>query len=118
MEMEKNIEISLLLDFYGGLLKPDAAQMIDLYYNEDLSLSEIAAQTGITRQGVRDRIKRCEQNLFELEQKLGMLKRFRELEQGLDRILEAAGKIGSETDNQRIKDLAQSIKAEALGLKE
>ena len=61
--MEKNIEISLLLDFYGGLLKPDAAQMIDLYYNEDLSLSEIAAQTGITRQGVRDRIKRCEQSV-------------------------------------------------------
>ena len=116
--MEKNIEISLLLDFYGGLLKPDASQMIDLYYNEDLSLSEIAAQTGITRQGVRDRIKRCEQNLFELEQKLGMLKRFRQLEQGLDRICEAAGKIDGETDDINIKNLAQVIKAEALGLKE
>ena len=116
--MEKNIEISLLLDFYGELLKPEAAQMVDLYYNEDLSLSEIAAQTGITRQGVRDRIKRCEQSLFELEQKLGMLKRFRQLEQGLDKICTAAEKIDRETDNQNIKHLARSIKADALGLKE
>ena len=116
MEMEKNIEVSLLLDFYSGLLKPDAAQMIDLYYNEDLSLAEIASQTGITRQGVRDRIKRCEQNLFELEEKLGMLKRFRE--QGLDRITDAAKQIGSGTDDEKIKSLAKSIELEAQGLKE
>lgn len=118
MEMEKNIEISLLLDFYSGLLKPDAAQMIDLYYNEDLSLAEIASQTGITRQGVRDRIKRCEQNLFELEEKLGMLKRFRELEQGLDRITDAAKQISGATDDEKIKSLAKSIELEAQGLKE
>lgn len=116
--MEKNIEISLLLDFYGELLKPDAGQMINLYYNEDLSLSEIAAQTGITRQGVRDRIKRCEQTLFELEQKLGMLKRFRELEQGLDKIIESAQKIENTTDDKNIKALAQSINSGAQRLKE
>jgi predicted DNA-binding protein YlxM (UPF0122 family) len=116
--MEKNIEISLLLDFYGGLLKPDAAEMIDLYYNEDLSLSEIAVQTGITRQGVRDRIKRCEQTLFELEQKLGMLKRFRQLEQGLDRICDSASLIEKGTDNDSIKNLAAQIKAQAQELKE
>ncbi len=116
--MEKNIEISLLLDFYGELLKPDAGQMIDLYYNEDLSLSEIAAQTGITRQGVRDRIKRCEQRLFELEQKLGMLSRFRELEQGLDKIAEAAREITKSTDDKNIASLAQSIEASARELKE
>ena len=118
MEMEKNIEVSLLLDFYSGLLKPDAAQMIDLYYNEDLSLSEIASQTGITRQGVRDRIKRCEQNLFELEEKLGMLKRFREVEQGLDRITDAANKISGGTDDETIKSLAECIEHEAQILKE
>lgn len=116
--MEKNIEISLLLDFYGGLLKPDAAEMIDLYYNEDLSLSEIAVQTGITRQGVRDRIKRCEQTLFELEQKLGMLKRFRQLEQGLDRICDSASLIEKGTGNDSIKNLAAQIKAQAQELKE
>lgn len=118
MEMEKNIEISLLLDFYGGLLKPEAAQMTDLYYNEDLSLSEIADQSGITRQGVRDRIKRSEQNLFELEEKLGMLKRFRQLENGLDKIAGTAKRICSETDDENIKSLAQSIVQSAGELKE
>ena len=116
--MEKNIEISLLLDFYGGLLKNDAAEMTDLYYNEDLSLSEIADQSGITRQGVRDRIKRSEQSLLELEEKLGMLKRFRQLEQGLDRIADTAKQIGSETDDEGIKKLALSIEQSARELKE
>ena len=48
--MEKNIEVSLLLDFYGELLKPAGRHAVDLYYNDDLSLSEIAEDTGITRQ--------------------------------------------------------------------
>ena len=54
--MEKNIEVSLLLDFYGELLKPTGRHAVDLYYNDDLSLSEIAEDTGITRQGVRDSV--------------------------------------------------------------
>lgn len=72
--MEKNVEVSLLFDFYGELLKPSCRQAIDLYYNEDLSLAEIAAQTGITRQGVRDSIKRSEEKLFELEKSSDFLK--------------------------------------------
>ena len=75
--MEKNIEVSLLLDFYGELLKPSCRQMAELYYNDDLSLAEVAAETGITRQGVRDRIKRGEKQLFEFEQKLGLTERYR-----------------------------------------
>ena len=51
--MEKNIEVSLLFDFYGELLKPSGKKAIDLYYNEDLSLAEVADETGITRQGER-----------------------------------------------------------------
>ena len=80
--MEKNIEVSLLFDFYGELLKPSGRQAIDLYYNDDLSLAEIAAQTGITRQGVRDSIKRCEQQLFDFEKKLGLFRQFQTLRQG------------------------------------
>ena len=91
--MEKNIEVSLLLDFYGELLKPGVRQTIDLYYNDDLSLSEVAAQCGITRQGVRDSIKRGETQLYEFEQKLGLWKRFREVEAGLDEIEAAAAEI-------------------------
>ncbi|HCB95046.1 MAG TPA: DNA-binding protein, partial [Ruminococcus sp.] len=96
--MEKNIEVSLLFDFYGELLKPSGRQAIDLYYNDDLSLAEIAAQTGITRQGVRDSIKRCEQQLFDFEKKLGLFRQFQTLRQGLDEIAVIAQKI--KTDSQ------------------
>ena len=73
--MEKNIEVSLLLDFYGELLKPGVRQTIDLYYNDDLSLAEVADRCGITRQGVRDSVKRGEAQLFDFEKKLGLMRR-------------------------------------------
>lgn len=116
--MEKNIEVSLLFDFYGELLKPSGRQAIDLYYNEDLSLAEIAGQTGITRQGVRDSIKRCEQQLFDFEQKLGLFKRFGQLENGLDKIAELAQQIENSSQDANIKALAQSIVQKAGALKE
>jgi len=74
--MDKNVEVSLLFDFYGELLTKRQADAIELYYNQDLSLSEISEHLNITRQGVRDSIKRGEKLLFELEQKLGIVKRF------------------------------------------
>lgn len=116
--MEKNIEVSLLLDFYGELLKPSGRQAVDLYYNEDLSLAEIADQTGITRQGVRDSIKRCEQQLFEFEEKLGLFKKFRTLENGLDEISDTAQKIFDNSQDKNIKAFAEKIKNTASALKE
>jgi predicted DNA-binding protein YlxM (UPF0122 family) len=116
--MEKNIEVSLLFDFYGELLKPSGRQAIDLYYNEDLSLAEIADQSGITRQGVRDSIKRCEQQLFDFEKKLGLFRRFGELEKGLDEISVTAEKIQTNSQDNNIKQLAQDIIRTAGALKE
>ena len=58
---EKNLELGYLLDFYGELLSERKRAVMDMYYNEDLSLAEIAENTGITRQGVRDSIKRAEE---------------------------------------------------------
>lgn len=116
--MEKNIEVSLLFDFYGELLKPSGRQAIDLYYNDDLSLAEIAAQTGITRQGVRDSIKRCEQQLFDFEKKLGLFRQFQTLRQGLDEIAVIAQKIKTDSLDSTIKALAQSIEQKAGALKE
>lgn len=116
--MEKNMEVSLLFDFYGELLKPSGREAVRLYYNEDLSLSEIADQTGITRQGVRDSIKRCEKQLFEFEEKLGLLARFGQLENGLDEISALAQKIYGSSDDIQIKSLAQSIEQKAGLLKE
>ena len=68
----KNLEISLLLDFYGDMLTEKQRNVVELYYNEDLSLSEIAAHSRITRQGVRDSIKRAEGILLDLEDRLGL----------------------------------------------
>ncbi len=116
--MEKNIEVSLLFDFYGELLKPSGRQAIDLYYNEDLSLAEIADQSGITRQGVRDSIKRCEQQLFEFEKKLGLFRRFQELEEGLDEIALTAQQIYNNSQDNNIKELATVIEQKAGSLKE
>ena len=62
--MEKKIELSMLLDLYKGLLTDKQAETMELYYNEDLSLSEIAENMGITRQGVRDALVKAEKILI------------------------------------------------------
>jgi len=69
----------MLLDFYGELLTEKQREAMDLYYNEDLSLAEIAEPLDISRQGVRDSIKRGEKQLEDLENTLGLAKRFREI---------------------------------------
>jgi predicted DNA-binding protein YlxM (UPF0122 family) len=87
----KNFEvISVLLDFYGDMLTEKQRSFIEYYYNDDLSLSEIAENEGITRQGVRDAIKRAEGQLFEMEERLGLARRFEEVRTGLNEILDCA----------------------------
>ncbi len=89
--MAKNFEvINILLDFYGDMLTEKQRAFIEYYYNDDLSLSEIAENEGITRQGVRDAIKRAEGQLYEMEERLGLAKRFEEVRAGLEEILECA----------------------------
>ena len=68
--MAANLYLSELLDIYGSLLTEKQFRVLDGYYNNDLSLSEIAENEGITRQGICDIIKRCEAQLTEYEQKL------------------------------------------------
>ena len=77
--MAKDLQISFLLDFYGDMLTEKQREMISLYYNDDLSLAEIAEDQGITRQGVRDAIKRAEQQLTDMEACLGLARRFGEM---------------------------------------
>ena len=71
--MEKNYEISRLLDLYGNLLNEKQRNTLVCYYEEDLSLSEIAQNEGISRQGVSDAIRRAEQQLKSFEEKLHLL---------------------------------------------
>ena len=95
--MSKDLNIALLLDFYGEMLTEKQRDMVELYYDEDLSLGEIAETVKITRQGVRDSIKRGEQQLFELEKKLGLVEKFMKYSELLDNIDEYAKNINKES---------------------
>jgi predicted DNA-binding protein YlxM (UPF0122 family) len=69
---EKNLNISLLLDFYGDILTQRQNEMLNMYYNEDCSLAEIADTFSISRQGVRSVLKKAETILLDMENKLGL----------------------------------------------
>lgn len=71
----KDYSLPLLFDYYSDCLGDKQREVFDYYYNEDLSLAEIAEKFGITRQGVRDSVKRTEQQLIELEGKLHLCQR-------------------------------------------
>lgn len=96
--MAKNMEITLLFDFYGDMLTEKQRDMIELYYDNDLSLAEIAENEGITRQGVRDSIKRAENQLTEMEERLGLVRRFREMREQFDTIKNSANAIAAVND--------------------
>lgn len=90
LRMAKDLKISFLLDFYGDMLTDKQREVIDAYYNEDLSLAEIAGDRDITRQGVRDAIKRAEQQMLEMEERLGLAHRFQEMQEALAGICDYA----------------------------
>ena len=83
---QKNLAYSVLLDFYGPVLTEKQRVILTEYYDEDLSLAEIAENLGITRQGVRDAIKHGETTLKELEDKVGFAARYRRVQQTLEEL--------------------------------
>lgn len=83
--MPKNLYMSSLLDVYGQFLNEKQRELCEYYYNEDLSLAEIAENVQITRQGVRDQIKRAELRLLDLEKKCGYCERFLKLKELADK---------------------------------
>jgi len=91
----KDLKISYLLDIYGAMLTKTQYEMVDLYYNDDLSLGEIAGHFNITRQGVRDSIKRGETLLLEYEQKLRFSDKVTKLKLDIDEITDRVKKIES-----------------------
>ena len=84
---EKNLNIGYLLDFYGEVLSERKRYVLDMYYNEDFSLSEISEEIGISRQGVRDLIKKAEEELRFFETKLGLSKKMTALEEEVNALL-------------------------------
>ena len=111
---DKTLEMTLLFDFFGDLLTEKQREYFDYYYNDDLSLSEIAELTGISRQGVRDILLRSESLLRQYEEKAGVVERFRQMQRHLEPLEKKAQELASITDG-RAGLLASEI---ASGLKE
>lgn len=84
--MDKNVRICLLFSFYRNMLTKRQIDCVDLYYNEDLSLAEISELLGITRQGVRDNIKRAEHTMNDTEERLGLVSKFLGISEKLAKI--------------------------------
>ena len=118
--MANNVEITILLDFYDDMLTAKQRDFINLYYNDDLSLAEIAENEGITRQGVRDAIKRAEGQLYEMESRLGFVKKWNGIKTTLGDIINCAEEISDYNLNhglsREINDTTVKIKSLALSI--
>jgi len=104
--------MTMLFDFYGDVLTDRQKEFYDLYYNEDLSLGEIAENYGITRQGVRDVIVRAEATLTELEDKTGLIKRFHTMQQQLEQVranARRAAELAFRYDDAELETLLKQI---------
>ena len=107
--------MAMLFDFYGDLLTERQREFYDLYYNEDLSLAEIAENYGISRQGVRDVIVRAEAAMSEVEEKTHIIRRFQQSRPAIAAIGAAADKLLQAVNNRSYNDamldeLARTIK--------
>ncbi|NLL05805.1 MAG: YlxM family DNA-binding protein [Clostridiaceae bacterium] len=108
--MENIYEISLLLDFYGQLLSKKQYDILDLHFNNDYSLGEIAEHFNISRQGVFDNIKRGKIHLQNMEEKLGLVSKFAEHKTKAEKILGYIKSINKE--NMNIDDIEYLKKIE------
>ena len=110
--MDEKIKISILCDLYGKLLTEKQFEFLNDYYNNDLSLSEIAENNDITRQAVRDIIKKGEKKLFEYEEKLLFMKRMLNQEKTIQHILLELTKIEKDSSDKKVANILETIKKE------
>ena len=110
--MEKHVEISMLCQIYGKILTEKQYEFINDYYNNDLSLSEIAENSNITRQAVRDVIKKGENKLFELEEKLSVMDRMLKQDKKIQQILEELCKIQNSSSDKKIEKILNNVTKE------
>lgn len=110
--MEKNVKISILCQLYGKLLTEKQYEILNDYYNNDLSLSEIAQNSEITRQAVRDILKKGEKKLFEYEEKLNFMKRTLNQEKKITKVLAELTKIQKDYSGKQVASVLENIKKE------
>ena len=115
MAAEEAVLRTMLFDFYGELLTEKQREYFDLHYNEDLSLAEIAALTGISRQGVWDIIRRAEATLRDIEAKTGLVARFRARREALSGVeARLSGRLSS--PDAEARRVAREVMEELRGL--
>ena len=109
--MEKRLELSLLLDFYGPLLTEKQRDIMGLYFNDDLSLREISEITNTSRQAIHDLIKRCNSLLLEYEKKLHLLEKSLEIQNSKQRIIKKISNLNIEDHEKSevINDIIKNI---------
>ena len=110
--MEKNVKVSMLCEVYGNLLTKKQLSILQDYYDKDLSLSEIAQNQEITRQAVRDIIKKGESKLFELEEKLEIMKKTFKQEEKIAIILSELTKIQKRSTDKQVAEILTHVKKE------
>ena len=110
--VENKVKISILNELYGKLLTKKQFEIIDDYYNRDLSLSEIAENNNITRQAVRDILKKGEKKLFDYEEKLQFMKRTLSQEKKIEKVLSELTKIQKNDSDKQIAAILENIKKE------
>ena len=110
--MENHVKISILLDLYGKLLTQKQYNFLNDYYNLDLSLSEMAENYHITRQAVRDIIKKGEAKLFDLEESLKIMERNKQVEEKIACILAKIAKIQVGAKDEEIFQTLAAVKRE------
>ena len=110
--MPKNLRNTLLLDLYGTLLTDKQRETLEMYYEDDLSLGEISAETGITRQGVMNCVKNAEARLAELEEQLGLVKRLSEMRSYLEELEYeiSSSEISDRNKLKKINEIIDNIK--------
>ncbi len=107
--MSKDLNFSILLDFYGSILSERQFEIMDFYYNDDLSLAEIAAEVGISRQGVRDALKKAENIIIEIEEKLELADKFYQINNQIDNIKKNLESILPLEDEKKSKTIQKVI---------
>lgn len=105
--MEKIVEQTILYDFYGELLNEHQKEMYEEYVLDNFSLSEIAQEHGISRQGVHDQIKRIDKRLADYEDKLHLVKRFMEIKEKVNHINQLSKQISSEKDRELVAEITK-----------
>ena len=106
---EKNMRLAYLLDFYGDALDERTYNIMQAYYNDDLSLAEIADGENISRQGVRHVIKKCEEYLNFLESKLGLAAHYSELQLAVEKLNRVRKNLASSADPKESDDLILEV---------